>query len=242
MGAYYGHELEAAENENRITKNVYDKTLQVHTAWDLGHSDATAIWFYQQQGFEIRIIDFYFATGHALDHYVTELQEQGRISPPTLAATSTEDIISRMTWRSKSWAAARPGLPLCARWACRTSLSSRSSMWMKASTRCARYFRAAGLIERNARTASRRCGSTGATRMTCARCSTRSPTTIGPLTRRCLPLSGDWPAGPRRPQGGRAKTRQEVDLLNHGKNVGRGIERPSWTAGSPMRAPSTAPT
>jgi hypothetical protein len=35
MGAYYGHELEAAENENRITKNVYDKTLQVHTAWDL---------------------------------------------------------------------------------------------------------------------------------------------------------------------------------------------------------------
>jgi hypothetical protein len=51
------------------------KTLQVHTAWDLGHSDATAIWFYQQQGFEIRSIDFYFATGHGLDHYVRKLQE-----------------------------------------------------------------------------------------------------------------------------------------------------------------------
>jgi phage terminase large subunit len=75
MGAYYGHELEAAENEDRLTKNVYDRTLQVHTAWDLGHSDATAIWFYQQQGFEIRIIDFYFATGHGLNHYVTKLQE-----------------------------------------------------------------------------------------------------------------------------------------------------------------------
>jgi hypothetical protein len=75
IGAYYGHELEAAENENRITKNVYDKTLQVHTAWDLGQSNATAIWFYQQQGFEIRIIDCYSATGWGLDHYVTKLQE-----------------------------------------------------------------------------------------------------------------------------------------------------------------------
>jgi hypothetical protein len=75
IGAYYGHELEAAENESRITKNVYDKTLQVHTAWDLGQANATAIWFYQQQGFEIRIIDCYTAMGWGLDHYVTKLQE-----------------------------------------------------------------------------------------------------------------------------------------------------------------------
>ena len=76
IGAYYGHELEAAGSENRITRNVYDKTLQVHTAWDLGHSDATAIWFYQQQGFEIRVVDFYAAVGHGLPHFVTELQKR----------------------------------------------------------------------------------------------------------------------------------------------------------------------
>lgn len=76
LGAYYSREMEAAEAENRIGANIYDQTLQVHTAWDLGHSDSTAIWFYQQQGFEIRIIDFYFASNFGLDHYVSMLQQR----------------------------------------------------------------------------------------------------------------------------------------------------------------------
>lgn len=78
LGAYYGRELEAAENEKRIASNVYDPTMQVHTAWDLGHSDQTAIWFYQSSGFEIRIIDYYSSNGWGLDHYVGVLRDRGR--------------------------------------------------------------------------------------------------------------------------------------------------------------------
>ena len=41
--------------------------------WDLGLRDATAIWFAQVIGREIRIIDYYEASGVDLGHYVREL-------------------------------------------------------------------------------------------------------------------------------------------------------------------------
>lgn len=43
------------------------------TAWDLGIRDATAIWFAQVVGREIRLIDYYEATGADLGHYVREI-------------------------------------------------------------------------------------------------------------------------------------------------------------------------
>jgi hypothetical protein len=45
----------------------------VWTAWDLGIRDATAIWFAQIVGREIRIIDYYEASGVDLGHYAREL-------------------------------------------------------------------------------------------------------------------------------------------------------------------------
>ncbi len=76
LGAYYGHEMERAEQEGRILPRVYDPSLEVHTAWDLGHSDQTVIWFYQQAGFDIRLIDYYAANGFGLEHYVGMLQDR----------------------------------------------------------------------------------------------------------------------------------------------------------------------
>jgi len=76
LGSYYGREMRAAEEEGRVGRNIYDPALSVCTAWDLGKSDATAIWFYQQSGFEIRIVDYYAASGRGLDHYVSVLQER----------------------------------------------------------------------------------------------------------------------------------------------------------------------
>ena len=55
----------------------YDKALKVNTAWDLGISDSTAIWFYQAVGREIRMIDYYEAAGHGLDHYAGVLDKRG---------------------------------------------------------------------------------------------------------------------------------------------------------------------
>jgi phage terminase large subunit len=51
----------------------HDPAALVWTAWDLGIRDATAIWFAQLIGREIRIIDYYEASGVDLGHYVRAL-------------------------------------------------------------------------------------------------------------------------------------------------------------------------
>lgn len=75
-GAYFGKEILKAESEGRVTSVPYDPALLVHTVWDLGISDSTAIWFWQQTGREVRLIDYYEASGYGLDHYVRVLQEK----------------------------------------------------------------------------------------------------------------------------------------------------------------------
>jgi len=77
VGAYYGREMETAEREERILPRLYDKSLEVHTAWDLGAGDDTVIWFYQVAGMDIRLIDYYAANGWGLDHYARVLTERG---------------------------------------------------------------------------------------------------------------------------------------------------------------------
>lgn len=76
-GAYYAKELQKAQDDGRLTRVPYDASLKVNTAWDLGVSDSTAIWFYQQVGREIRVIDFLESAGHGLDYYAKELDKRG---------------------------------------------------------------------------------------------------------------------------------------------------------------------
>lgn len=76
IGAYYGKLMAAADKDKRITGVPYDPAAQVWTAWDLGISDATAIWSAQVVGKEIHIIDYYEASGVDLGHYVRHLQDQ----------------------------------------------------------------------------------------------------------------------------------------------------------------------
>jgi len=52
--------------ENRIGRVAYEPELGVETWWDLGIGDSTAIWFTQSTGREIRIIDYYEASGEGL--------------------------------------------------------------------------------------------------------------------------------------------------------------------------------
>ena len=73
-GAYYGQAMEEAEREGRICRVPHEPKLTTHTAWDLGIGDATAIWFVQAVGGEIRLIDYYEASGVGLDHYAKVLQ------------------------------------------------------------------------------------------------------------------------------------------------------------------------
>jgi hypothetical protein len=64
-GAYYQKELQLARAEGRLGRFPYDPKYPVETAWDLGTKDATAIWFYQQVGRRVHLIDYFEAAAAA---------------------------------------------------------------------------------------------------------------------------------------------------------------------------------
>ena len=69
IGSYYGGAIAQAEREGRIRHAVEPLDAPVHTAWDLGIGDSTAIWWWQVAGSELRIVDYYESHGVGLDHY-----------------------------------------------------------------------------------------------------------------------------------------------------------------------------
>lgn len=77
MGAYYGALIAQAEREGRVGSVAVDPALPVHTAWDLGIGDSTAIWLFQIAPGGLRIVDFIEDHGKALAHYVAELSAKG---------------------------------------------------------------------------------------------------------------------------------------------------------------------
>jgi len=79
QGSYYAKQLMDADKEGRITNVPYDKTIPVNTYWDLGIDDTTAIWFVQNVGQEIRLIDYYENSGEGLPHYAKVLQDKNYI-------------------------------------------------------------------------------------------------------------------------------------------------------------------
>lgn len=75
-GSYFGSEVRLAKAEGRIRHVPYERILPVHTVWDLGISDDTAIGFFQTTGGQIRMIDFYSNSGYGLDHYLEILRKK----------------------------------------------------------------------------------------------------------------------------------------------------------------------
>jgi hypothetical protein len=76
IGSYYGREIAYLEGEKRIGRVPWEPATQVHTAWDLGIGDATAIWFAQFVGREVRIIDYLEHNGVGLAWYANELRQR----------------------------------------------------------------------------------------------------------------------------------------------------------------------
>lgn len=75
-GAIFANEIRAANTESRFCRVPVDDSKPVLTFWDLGRADCTSIWFAQYVGFEFRIVDFYENRGHAIGHYLKELQKR----------------------------------------------------------------------------------------------------------------------------------------------------------------------
>lgn len=79
-GAIYAKELETLREAGRLTSVPYDPALPVDTDWDLGVGDAMAIWFSQStRGGEVRLIDFYSASGEGFPHYAGVLSAKGYV-------------------------------------------------------------------------------------------------------------------------------------------------------------------
>lgn len=72
-GAYFGKELASGS----IGDVPVDEAVPVHTAWDLGVGDATAVWFFQVVGADVHVVDHYEAHGHGLPHYAAMLAARG---------------------------------------------------------------------------------------------------------------------------------------------------------------------
>ncbi len=76
IGSYYGGYLNRALKEGRIGRVPIDRAVLVDTAWDLGVSDSTAIWFIQAVGKERRLVDYHEGSGVGLDEYARILAER----------------------------------------------------------------------------------------------------------------------------------------------------------------------
>ena len=75
-GAYYAKIIDRLEEGGRIGFVPYNPAQQVHTAWDLGRNDATAIWFVQRNGTGWDVIDYLANTSVGIDWYVRALREK----------------------------------------------------------------------------------------------------------------------------------------------------------------------
>jgi hypothetical protein len=76
-GAIYAKLINKMREEERIGEFKYDPYKMVHTSWDLGWSDTTAIIFFQMEGERIRIIDFEEHSNKTLIWYKGLLQDKG---------------------------------------------------------------------------------------------------------------------------------------------------------------------
>ena len=78
MGAFYGKEMRVLTDAKRIGTVEYDKMFPCHTAWDLGYSDDTAIWWFQVVFGELRILDYHSSNGHQVSYYTDLINSKER--------------------------------------------------------------------------------------------------------------------------------------------------------------------
>jgi hypothetical protein len=79
LGAFYSLEMANVRKEERIVDELsHDMGKPVHRAWDLGVRDDTTIWWWQNVGGQIYILDCYSASGVGLEHYAEVVEQRER--------------------------------------------------------------------------------------------------------------------------------------------------------------------
>jgi len=89
-GAIWAAELTNLKRDGRLCRVPYDPLLKVHSIFDLGWNDATAIIMAQRSGSEIRIIDYIEDTHRTIVDYVRSEEDR-------------EDLTSRKYNWGKDW-------------------------------------------------------------------------------------------------------------------------------------------
>lgn len=80
-GAYYARMLADAEREGRIGSFPHNPKRPVRTSWDIGIDDYTAIWFFQDDGLRVNVVDYFETSGDFADDIIaTALPEE--FQPP----------------------------------------------------------------------------------------------------------------------------------------------------------------
>jgi phage terminase large subunit len=69
FGGVYAKWVSEAQSKGRIIPFEPDPNTPVNTAWDLGYSDSTAIWWWQMVNGEVRVLDFYENSNEDIAHY-----------------------------------------------------------------------------------------------------------------------------------------------------------------------------
>jgi phage terminase large subunit len=75
-GTIFGDLVTAARRDKRVTRVPHNSNLPVGTCWDIGRTDATAIWFYQRVGQEICFIDYLEDSLKGADFYAKAVREK----------------------------------------------------------------------------------------------------------------------------------------------------------------------
>ena len=73
-GAIFGKQITQAKRDNRVCAVPITPNIDVETSWDLGKNDATAIWWWQRVGKELRAIAYYENRGEEISHYCSVIK------------------------------------------------------------------------------------------------------------------------------------------------------------------------
>ena len=101
QGAYYNRQLFNLRKNKQICSVPHRDSLTVDTWWDLGFNDSNVIWFTQDVGREIHIIDYYENSGESMAHYINYLHDKpyrygSHTAPHDIAVREYSTGISRI--------------------------------------------------------------------------------------------------------------------------------------------------
>jgi phage terminase large subunit len=110
VGSYYGDQIATARKNTRMTVVPYVPDQPVHTAWDLGKSDATAVWFFQRIKEEYRWINYQEWKGKSFQEILKAVKEMPYVYGSHLAPHDVK--VSDYTSKESRWTIAKNlGIP-----------------------------------------------------------------------------------------------------------------------------------